>query len=178
MIITFNTKESQVTEKRLETMKKKIHQRFDRYFTHEEDDHTVFHVKIVEKKLQYKVELNLPYLGYQLRAETTDKQSSLAALDKSMDVLERQMRKAKTKVARGKTQAPKLKDEKTSTTDNSDYNVVRVKSYEMKPISTQEAIANMDLLGHNFYTFLNRDTKKISTVYRRNDGDYGLIEPL
>lgn len=59
----------------------------------------------------------------------------------------------------------------------SNYEVVRVKSYEMKPISVQEAIMNMNLLGHTFYTFLNRETDKISTVYKRKDGDYGLIEP-
>ena len=48
----------------------------------------------------------------------------------------------------------------------------------MKPLSVQEEILNMNMLGHNFYMFLNRDSNKISTVYRRDDKNYGLIEPL
>ena len=55
---------------------------------------------------------------------------------------------------------------------------VRIKTYDMKPITVQEAIMEMNMLGHVFYTFLNKETNKVSTVYKRDDGDYGMIEPL
>ena len=56
------------------------------------------------------------------------------------------------------------------------YAVVRVKRYESKPMSVQDAILEMNLLGHTFFTFFNSENKQVCTVYRRNDGDYGLIE--
>ena len=59
----------------------------------------------------------------------------------------------------------------------SEYAVVRTKHYELKPMDVQEAILNMNMLGHNFYMFHNLESGKICVVYSRNDGDYGLIEP-
>ncbi len=180
MNIKFNTKESKITEHGIETMENKINLRFNRILSNVSDEELTFHVKVVDKKLQYKVELTLNYMGYTLRAETYDKLSSIAALDKAMDIMERQIVKVKTKLSRVKNQVPEFKGEATATDEDAEpanYEVVRVKSYEMKPISVQEAIMNMNLLGHTFYTFLNRETDKISTVYKRKDGDYGLIEP-
>lgn len=179
MNIKFNTKESKITEHGIETMENKINLRFNRLLSNVSDEEVTFYVKVVDKKLQYKVELTLPYMGYTLRAETYDKLSSVAALDKAMDIMERQIVKVKSKLSRVKNQVPEFKGAASITdeTEPSNYEVVRIKSYEMKPISVQEAIMNMNLLGHTFYTFLNRETNKISTVYKRRDGDFGLIEP-
>lgn len=180
MNIKFNTKDSKITEHGIQTMENKINLRFKRLFANKsEDDATTFYVKVVDEKNQYKVELTLPYMGYQLRAETYDRISAIAALDKAMDTMERQIRKVKTKLSRVKNQVPEFKDVAPINDDAepSNYDVVRIKSYEMKPTSVQEAVMNMNLLGHTFYTFLNRETNKISTVYKRRDGDYGLIEP-
>ncbi|HEY0072290.1 MAG TPA: ribosome-associated translation inhibitor RaiA [Chloroflexia bacterium] len=55
--------------------------------------------------------------------------------------------------------------------------IVRVKRFRMKPMDPEEAIDQMELLGHNFYVFWNVDQERVGVVYRRNDGDYGLIEP-
>ena len=97
-------------------------------------------------------------------------------------MLERQIAKCKTKLSRNKYQTPDF-----ATTipqvDNFEeepdiYPVVRIKSYEMRPITVQDAIMDMNMLGHSFYTFLNKETNNVSTVYRRDDGDYGMIEPL
>ncbi len=180
MLIRFNTKESKVSDHVLEKMEKKIQSRFSKYFVHEAEDATVFYVKITDgKKSQYKVELTLPYLGYQLRTETIDNMSTLAALDKGMDVMERQISKCKTKLAKNKHQIPEVRTNAIDFEEEpEEYEIVRVKGYEMKPMTVQEAVLNMNLLGHNFYMFLNCETNKVSTVYRRNDGRYGVIEPM
>ena len=101
----------------------------------------------------------------------------MAALDKSMDVLERQIVKCKTKLARGRHQTITQDSSEPAVEEEPDnYPIVRVKTYEMKPLSVQDAILHMNMLGHNFYMFKNSENGKVSTVYRRNDGDYGLIE--
>lgn len=179
MLVRFNTKDAKVAGD-LAKMEKKILNRFGKYFTQEPEDATVFSVKVTDgKKSQFKVELTLPYLGYQLRTEVVDNMSALAALDKGMDIMERQISKCKTKLARNKHQTPEPDFGALAFEEEpEEYEIVRVKGYDMKPMNVQEAILNMNLLGHNFYMFLNCDTNKVSTVYRRNDGFYGMIEAI
>ena len=180
MLVKFNTKEFKISEKTLENMEKKIHRRFDKYFSGKDEDN-IFFVKLIDqKKLKEKVELTLPYGGYQLRAEVADKDGIIAALDKGMDIMERQITKAKTKLNRNLRDIPEpLQGIPEAEAEPETYAVVKSKKYELKPMSVQDAILNMNLLGHNFYVFSNADDgDKTCVVYRRNDGDYGLIEPL
>ena len=105
---------------------------------------------------------------------------SVPALDKSMDAMESRMSKSKTKIQKSKhrtivTAPPPIPEEEE---EPDVYSVVRIKTYEMKPMSVQDAILNMNMLGHTFYMFKNEETDKISTVYRRAEDDYGMIEPL
>ena len=147
MLVKLNTKDANVTERSEKNMEKKLLARFNRYFKDEPEEKTTLWVKISEKKYITKAELTISYQGYLLRSETTDNKSAMAALDKAIDILER---------------------------DN--YPIVRVKTYEMKPLTVQDAILHMNMVGHSFYMFKNRENGKICTVYKRNDGDYGLIE--
>ncbi|MEA2575389.1 MAG: putative sigma-54 modulation protein [Chloroflexia bacterium] len=66
---------------------------------------------------------------------------------------------------------------KAAAREDEDGAIVRVKRFNMKPMDPEEAIEHMELLGHNFYVFWNSDQERVGVVYRRNDGDYGLIEP-
>ena len=181
MLVKFNTKEFKISDSTLESMETKIHRRFDKYFANK-DENAVFYVKLIDqRKLKEKVELTLPYMGYQLRAEVADKDGIIAALDKGMDIMERQITKAKTKLSRNLRDTPEAVHGSTDVgePEQEKYAVVKSKKYEMKPMSVQDAILNMDLLGHNFYVFANSDDDdETCVVYRRNDGDYGLIEPL
>ena len=179
MLVKLNTKDANVADRTAKTMEKKLGARFARYFREEPEDKTTLWVKVSEKKYLTKVELTISYQNYLLRAETTDKKSAIAALDKAMDVLERQIVKCKTKLARGRHQTitedtaiPAMEVEE----EPENYPIVRVKTYEMKPLSVQDAILHMNMLTHNFYMFKNSENGKICTVYKRNDGDYGLIE--
>ena len=65
----------------------------------------------------------------------------------------------------------------SSDTDSEEFRIVRIKKYEFKPMTTQDAILNMETLGHDFYVFLNADDNKICTVYKRKDGGYGMVVP-
>ena len=180
MLVQFNIKNSNVDGNTLSIMESKITKRFSRYFAGEAADETILAVKVSDKKFRFKVELTLPYYGFMLRTETYDDVSPVAALDKSMDAMERRMAKSKTKIQNKKHQtiefAPPPIPETEEEPEN--YSIVRIKSYEMKPMSVQDAILNMNMLGHTFYTFKNEETGKISTVYKRTDDDYGMIEPI
>ena len=175
MLVKFNCKNANLWNITIEAMEKKIESRFSRYF---DTDVVTVNVKVTEQKLGFKVELTMPYLGQQLRAEVTDKESPLAAFDKGMDVLERQMSKCKTKLKRNKRHLPEVTAAPAEfAEDDTDYEVVRTKNYEMKPMTVQDAILNMEMLGHTFYMFYDTDAGCYATVYKRDDGAYGLIVP-
>ena len=190
MQVKFTVKDSKLPEEIYQKMEKKLHKRLDSYYRTDrplaEETQTIL-VKVMENKRVYKVEINMPYAGQMLRTENEERDNALSALDKGIDILERQVKKHKTRMARnlrdsikpGDMPAPVYEDEPETDADaEEDFRVVKIKSYESKPMSVQDAVLQMELLGHNFYTFYNAQNNKVSTVYRRNDGDYGLIELL
>ncbi|AWB46221.1 ribosome-associated translation inhibitor RaiA [Paenibacillus sp. CAA11] len=136
----------------------------------------------------HTVEVTIPLPGLLLRAE--DKSDDMyASVDAVVDKLERQIRKHKTKLNRRFRQEGSLKtlfveepvdgalivDEDESLIDDDKLEVVRTKRFTLKPMDVEEAILQMDLLGHTFFVFSNIDTRDVNVVYRRNDGRYGLI---
>ena len=175
MLVRFNTKNFKVSDATLESIEKKLHKKFDKFF--DENDETVFVVRLTDqKKLKEKVELTLPYMGHILRAEVADKDGIISALDKGIDIMERQIRKIKTKLSRNIHDVPEEPAPENFTAEPDEYSVVKVKAYELKPMAVQDAILNMNMLGHNFYMFKNADDGDvIAVVYKRDDGDYGLI---
>ena len=174
MIVRFITKDAHVPQNVLDTMEKRLLQRLGVYYRGEEEDASTIVVKITERKGIYKVEITMPYGGHQMRTENEERDLSLPALDKGIDILERQIKKLKTRLNRRLREVPELAPEADEPEDA--FAVVKVKRYESKPMTVQDAILEMNLLGHAFFTFFNADSKQVCTVYRRNDGDYGLIE--
>ena len=100
MITRFVLKDAHVPAEVVETMERRIHQRMDAYFKDEAEGDTVIGVRITEQKNTYKVEMTMPYMGHTLRTENQEREISLPALDKGIDVLERQMKKLRTRLAR------------------------------------------------------------------------------
>jgi putative sigma-54 modulation protein len=137
----------------------------------------------VGKELQ-NVEVTVPITGGLLRAEerATD---MYASIDLVVDKLERQIRKHKTKVNRKIRLDGGLKNyfrdaESASGAgldEEESFELVRTKRFTLKPMDVDEAILQMNMVGHNFFVFANSDTEQVNVVYRRNDGKYGLIEP-
>ncbi|WP_136607121.1 ribosome hibernation-promoting factor, HPF/YfiA family [Paenibacillus dokdonensis] len=135
----------------------------------------------------HTVEVTIPLPGVMLRAE--DRSDDMyASIDAVVDKLERQIRKHKTKLNRKFRQEGSLKtlftDEaavglmtaEQTEEDHDDLEVVRNKRFTFKPMDVEEAILQMNMVGHNFFVFSNIDTQEVSVVYKRNDGKYGLIE--
>ncbi|MBQ2948598.1 MAG: HPF/RaiA family ribosome-associated protein [Clostridia bacterium] len=182
MIVRFVMKDAHVPASIQETMNKRCHQRMDAYFKDEAPDATVITVRVTEQKSTYKVEMTMPYLGHTLRTENQEREISLPALDKGIDILERQMKKLRTRLGRDKRKKLEIADEAPAETAQieeiaeEEEQVVRVKRYVSKPMSVEDAILEMNLLGHTFYMFNNIESGKVATVYLRKDGGCGLIE--
>lgn len=181
MIVRFVMKDAHVPASIQETMNKRCHQRMDAYFKDEAPDATVITVRVTEQKSMYKVEMTMPYLGHTLRTENQEREISLPALDKGIDILERQMKKLRTRLGRDLRRKPAVAEEAPAAAgeeamEEQEQKVLRVKRYAAKPMSVDDAILEMDLLGHSFYMFSNVETGNAATVYRRKDGGCGLIE--
>ena len=121
------------------------------------------------------VEVTIPTDKFILRSEE-ENDDLYAAIDLVTDKLERQIRKNKTRLNRNIKGSVKefnfdIKDE-----EESNEKIVKRKNIEMKPMDEEEAILEMELLGHSFFVYKDMDTNNICVLYKRKDGDYGLIE--
>lgn len=132
----------------------------------------------------HKVEVTIPLNGMILRGEeSTD--DMYTSIDMVEDKLEKQIEKYKTKLYRthrgvGLKKAVKEEIEKELKFDNTaaePFKIVRTKRFALKPMDEEEAIMQMNLLGHNFFVFFNAQSEEVNVVYKRKDGNYGLIEP-
>ena len=137
------------------------------------------HVNLkVYKNKTFKVEVTIPLPYLTLRAEETSN-DMYASIDLVTDKLERQIRKYKKKVNR-KSREKGLKNLEFVPGDDGaeddSLKIVRTKEISLKPMDSEEAVLQMDMLGHDFFIFQDADTNGTSVVYRRNDGRYGLIE--
>lgn len=161
-----------------ERVEKKLN-KFTRMF----DDEATANVTVTLEKNRQTVEVTIRNRGLIYRSEHTDKEMN-DALDKVVDSLGRQIRKNKCKLEKRLRSADIdefIKEENVSEEEvalvNGDYKVVRVKHFDIKPLMIEEAILQMNMLGHKFFMFKNNDTDEINVVYVRKDGTYGLIEP-
>ena len=113
-----------------------------------------------------------------LRAEQTST-DMYASIDSAVDVLERMIRKYKTKISSyGKGIGTFTEEFLEEDVDKQEtVTITRCKKFAIKPMDVEEACVQMELLGHNFFVFRNADTFEVNVVYRRKDKTYGLIEP-
>ena len=175
MRIEFLTKTYTPSEKLKDVITKKV-QRLDKFF---EDDTKV---KILLKKANdvETLELTIVLDSAVMRAEVSSG-NMYENIDIALPKLEKQIIKHRSKlIAKSKKVRYKELDaayvpaaEKEET-----HGVVRSKSYELTPMTVDDAIEELELVGHSFYVFSNKSTKKVNVLYKRHDGDYGLIEAL
>ena len=175
MKITYTARKVNLRDNFKERVEKKL-KKFEKIFS---EDATVTVVVTLNKNNQ-TVEITIKDNSMIYRAEKTQLEMN-DALDKCVDVLGRQLRKNKAKLEKkiksgsidDLFEAPALEDE----VEEEEYKVLRTKSIPVKPITVDEAILQMNMIGHKFYMFTNVDTNEINVVYCRDDGDYGLLEP-
>lgn len=149
--------------------------KLDKYFDAPEE--ITANVLIKVKGKDQTVEVTIPTKKFILRGEETNN-DLYAAIDLVSDKLERQIRKNKTRLKKKNVQNIidfKI-DFELEKEDENKSKIVKRKNIEMKPMSEEEAILQLELLGHSFFVFKNVDTNEIDILYRRNDGDYGIIE--
>lgn len=134
-------------------------------------------VTVTIEKIYQSVEITVTKGGMIYRSEERAADMN-DALDKCVDSLIRQIRKNKTKLEK-KIRSGALDDIVAADADAEeiDFEILRTKTLVLKPETPDEAILQMNMLGHQFYVFLNADTTKINVAYRRKDGGYGIIEP-
>ena len=175
MKITYTARKVNLRDNFKERVEKKL-SKFNKLFS---EDATANVVVTLEKNRQ-TVEITVRDKGMVYRAESTMPEMN-DALDKTVDILMRQIRKNKTKLEK-RVKSGSLDDLFADTPDLDvepveEYKVIRNKQVLVKPITVDEAILEMNMVNHDFFMFLNADTNVISVVYKRTDGDYGLLEP-
>lgn len=147
--------------------------RLDKYFNN--DDITATIVTKKEGRKQ-KIEVTIPTNSFTLRNEVID-DDLYAAIDNVVDKLERQIRKNKDKINK-KNNKTLIEDFETTLEDEfyEEEKIVKRKKVELKPIDEEEAILEMELLGHTFFVYKDVDTDNICVLYKRRNGNYGIIE--
>ncbi|MCX4364650.1 MAG: ribosome-associated translation inhibitor RaiA [Bacilli bacterium] len=162
----------EITEAIKNYVKEKL-ERLEKYF--EEPTKISAHILVRVKNGEQSIEVTIPTDRYTLRAE--EKHADLyAAVDEVIDVLERQIRKNKTKLNRYRnveSMGFMLFEEEEEKEEDS--KIIKRKNIESKPMSEEEAILQMELLGHDFFVFKNVDEECTSVLYKRKDGQYGII---
>lgn len=125
------------------------------------------------------VEITIPLKSFILRSEES-KEDFYAAVDKAIEKLERQIRKNKTRLTTKKVKNVYEFDFSDITVEEEDdtdkNNILKRKKIEIKPMDEEEAILQMELLGHQFYVYKDSTSDKVCVVYKRKDGNYGVIE--
>lgn len=131
----------------------------------------------------HKVEVTIPLNGIILRGEETN-EDMYTAIDMVEEKLEKQIDKYKTRLYRsyrgaGLKQAVQEEAKRQLAEEEAPekFKIVRTKRFALKPMDEEEAIMQMNLLGHSFFVFHNAETEEVNVVYKRKDGNYGLIEP-
>ena len=151
--------------------------KLDKYFAEE----TKADVTLSVNRNGQKVEVTIPVKGGIIRAEEVS-EDMYASIDMVEETIERQLVKYKNKLVDKKKS---YRDNFTNDYIEADYEdededvvkIVRTKSFGIKPMDAEEACIQMELLGHNFFVFLNAETDEVNVVYKRKGGTFGLIEP-
>ena len=149
--------------------------KLEKYFTKD----TKVNVTLSVEKERQKVEVTIPVKGSIIRSEQTSS-DMYVSIDLVEEVIERQLKKYKNKIV-DKHQAEKssfkMEFLEQDYMDDDDIRIERVKKFDLKPMYPEDACVQMELLGHNFFVFINAETDETNVVYKRKGNTYGLIEP-
>ena len=170
MIIEFLSKNYTASDKLKDVITKKI-DRLDKFF----EDDTKIKIMMKEANKVQTMELTIVVPGSVLRAEVAG-ENMYDIIDLAIPKLEKQIIKLRSKM---KDRKFKLRDfvEEEAKPVETPKTVVRSKAYDMVPMTVEDAIEEMELVGHDFYVFLHAESNSVNVVYKRKDGQYGLIQP-
>lgn len=163
-----------------ESQVKLIEKKFDKlskFFT----DDVVVNVIMGYKKKRQTMEAMIPVKGMLFRAEHTDQDMNVC-IDKVVERLASQVTRYKKKIQKHHRQVKEINFDQVPEADIDSEDMalspIRTKSFDLIPMDSEEAVLQMELLEHKFFVFMNSETDRICVVYKRNDGDYGMLEPV
>ena len=130
----------------------------------------------MQKGARNIVEITVNAAGVILRAEESSNDMYLS-IDHAVDKLESQIRRHRTKLEKRIRTAELEPVIEAPVYEEQNYDIVRTKKFAVKPMSVEDAITQMELLGHDFFLFLNEESETMNVLYRRHDGTYGLLQP-
>lgn len=173
MKVTFTGKNMQVRDELREVVVEKL-SKYNKFFnTTLEADVTFSH----QGKTQ-TVEVTIPLKNHVVFRAEAHSDNMLTSIDRVVDRLNKQISKHKTKIEKVYRSNDSIKFSEIPTHEEpSDSKIVKSKTFAMKPMDPEEAVLQMELIGHSFYVFRNGKTDDVNVVYQRKDGNYGLIEP-
>ncbi|WP_028830318.1 ribosome hibernation-promoting factor, HPF/YfiA family [Proteocatella sphenisci] len=178
MLVNILGRNLRITEAMEANFEEKL-SRLDKYFSKEQEAK----VKVATFKNEQKVEITIPFENGMVRAEASDL-DVYNALDLSVEKLKKQLTRHKDKLMKRAHHSIRFENigefspqEDDIIIEEGQDQIIKRKSFEYRPMSEEDAILQLEMLGHEFFAFLNHETDKISVVYKRNDGYYGLIEP-
>ena len=150
--------------------------KLEHFFT---PDTEVFVALSAQKDIQ-KIEVTIPVTGKTIRAEESST-DMYVSIDLVEEIIERQIRRYRKKLIDKKQAALSFSqnfiEEEEEVPYDDEIQIVKTKKFAVKPVNPEEACLQMEMLGHNFYVFLNSETDQVNVVYKRKNGTYGLIEP-
>ncbi|MDD7266973.1 MAG: ribosome-associated translation inhibitor RaiA [Lachnospiraceae bacterium] len=173
MKFTISGKNIEVTERLKEQVVSKL-TKLERYFTPE----TEVIVTLSVEKDRHKIEVTIPVKGAIIRSEQVSS-DMYASIDLVEEIIERQLRKYKTKIIDKHQGGHNFKDEfmEADYDEEDGIRIAREKKFDLKPMYIEDAVVQMELLGHSFFVFVNAETDETNVVYKRKGNTYGLIEP-
>lgn len=139
---------------------------------------TEAHVTLSVEKDRQKIEVTIPVKGNIIRSEQVSN-DMYVSIDLVEEIIERQLKKYKTKIVDKQQSAGAFSKQyvENDYMDEEEVKIVRTKKFDIKPMYPEDACIQMELLGHNFFVFINAETDQVSVVYKRKADTYGLIEP-
>ena len=148
--------------------------KLEKYFTSE----TEVHVTLGVEKDRQKIEVTIPVKGNIIRSEQVSN-DMYVSIDLVEEIIERQLKKYKNKIIDKQQAAGNFKQEfiEKDYVDDEEIQIVRSKRFDIKPMYPEDACVQMELLGHNFFVFVNAETDQVNVVYKRKGGTYGIMEP-
>ena len=147
--------------------------KLEKYFTPD----TEVHVTLSVEKERQKSEVTIPVKGNIIRSEQVSN-DMYVSIDLVEEIIERQLKKYKTRIIDKHQGGSSFRQDflENDYVDDEEIKIVRTKRFDIKPMYPEDACVQMELLGHNFFVFVNAETDQVSVVYKRKGGTYGLIE--
>lgn len=176
MNIILSGRNIEVTEALKNAVEDKL-SKYEKYFKSDVDVHATMGVQ----KNRQIFEVTIPLKNDVIIRVEESSEDMYSSIDLAVDKLARQIQKHKTKLEKRFRTHDTIRFEQIPLTPNmteADHTVVKTKKFPIKPMDAEEAILQMEMLGHNFFVFKNSENDEVNVVYLRKDGRYGLIEPV